>query len=281
MTTDRAHHQHSEHAHTADEPAALGRLLDLDAEVLHTYLAELTAWLDDLCERPPGHIVDLACGTGTGTLALARQFPAATVTGLDRSPRLLHRLREQASRHGVDDRVRGILADLNDPWPPLADADLMWTASALHHLANPGQALDQALRALRPGGLLAVTEMDFFPRFLPEDIGVGRPGLESRIHAALNTQPPWDWTDHLADAGFVPVATRPFVIDLTPPLPPATGQYAHASLSQLRSHLTDQLPADDVAAIDILLDNDHPLGVQRRPDLTMRTTRTTWVVRRP
>jgi aspartate/methionine/tyrosine aminotransferase len=26
--------------------------------------------------------------------------------------------------------------------------------------------------------------MNFFPRFLPEDTGTGRPGLEARLHAA-------------------------------------------------------------------------------------------------
>ncbi len=271
MTTDKA----------SDETVALGRLLDLDSEVLRTYLTDLTAWLAGLFEHSPAHIVDLASGTGTGALALARQFPAASVTALDLSPQLLHRLRKQASLQGVDDRVRGIQADLDEPWPRLDGVDLVWAASALHHLADPGQALGQAFRTLRPGGLTAVTEMDFFPRLLPDDIGVGLPGLESRLHAALNTRPPWDWSGHLVDAGFVAVATRAFVIDLKPPLPPATGQYAHASLSRLRAPATGLLAADDMAALDVLLDTEHPLGVLRRPDLTVRTTRTTWVGRRP
>lgn len=282
MTTDSARDpQDGGHAPASDKTAALGRLLDLDGEVLRAYLTELTAWLAELCERRPGHIVDLASGTGTGALALARQFPAATVTALDLSPQLLHRLRKQASRHGLEERVRGVQADLNEAWPPMRDTDLVWAASALHHLAAPREALDQAFRVLRPGGLLAVTEMGFFPRFLPPDVGAGRPGLESRLHSALNTQPPWEWSGHLADAGFVPVATRRFTVDLTPPLPPATGRYAHASLSRLRSHATGRLQADDAAALDVLLDDDHPLGVRRRPDLTVRSTRTTWVVSRP
>jgi SAM-dependent methyltransferase len=271
MTTDKAF----------DETVALERLLDLDSEVLQTYLRDLTAWLAGLCEHPPAHIVDLASGTGTGALALARQFPAASVTALDLSPQMLHLLQEQAKLKGVDDRVRGIQADLNEPWPRMDGADLVWAASALHHLADPGEALAQAFRTLRPGGLTAVTEMDFFPRLLPEDIGVGRPGLESRLHAALNTRPPWDWSGHLVNAGLVAVATRPFVIDLKPPLPSATGQYAHACLSRLRSPATGLLAAGDIAALDILLDTEHPLGVLRRPDLTVRTTRTTWVGRRP
>ncbi|WP_290051943.1 class I SAM-dependent methyltransferase [Amycolatopsis solani] len=270
MTTDPARH-----------PIALAQLLDLDGEVLQTYLADLTAWLASLFGRRPAHIIDLASGTGTGALALARQFPAASVTALELSPQLLHRLREQASSQGVGDRVRGIQADLDQPWPPMDGADLVWAASALHHLADPGKAFARAFQALRPGGWTAVTEMDFFPRLLPEDVGVGRPGLESRLHAALNTRPPWDWSGHLAAAGFVAVATRPFVVDLEPPLPPATGQYAHASLSRLRTPASGLLAADDLAALDVLLDPDHPLGVLRRPDLTVRTTRTTWVGRRP
>lgn len=266
---------------TAATTAAMAEILELDAEVLGTYLSELTTWLGELSDREPVRVVDLGSGTGTGAIALARRFPRAGVSAVDVSPQMLQRLSVKASGLGLADRVRGVQADLDQDWPALGTSDLVWAAAALHHLADPDRVLSHVFDALRPGGLLAVTEMDFFPRFLPEDIGVGRPGLEARLHAALKGAPAAGWTDHLVRAGFTPVAERAFVIDLPAPLPGATARYAQACLRKLRSHLDGQLPAEDLAALDAVTDDESPHGVLRRDDLTVRTTRTTWVGRRP
>uniref|UniRef100_A0AAU2VIH8 Class I SAM-dependent methyltransferase n=1 Tax=Streptomyces sp. NBC_00008 TaxID=2903610 RepID=A0AAU2VIH8_9ACTN len=265
----------------AANAAAMAEILELDAEVLGAYLSELTTWLGELSDREPVRIVDLGSGTGTGAIALARRFPRAGVSAVDVSPQMLHRLSLKASGLGLADRVRGVQADLDQGWPALATSDLVWAAAALHHLADPDRVLSHVFDALRPGGLLAVTEMDFFPRFLPEDIGMGRPGLETRLHAALKGAPDAGWTDHLVRAGFTPEAERPFVIDLPAPLPDATARYAQVCLRKLRSHLDGQLPAEDLAALDAVTDDESPHSVLRRDDLTVRTTRTTWVGRRP
>ncbi|WP_328913114.1 MULTISPECIES: class I SAM-dependent methyltransferase [unclassified Streptomyces] len=259
----------------------MAEVLDLDAEVLRTYLSELTSWLGGLTDREPRRIVDLGSGTGTGAVALARRFARAEVTAADLSPRMLRRLSEKASALGLADRVHGVEVDLDEDWPTSDTIDLIWAASSLHHLADPARVLARAFDALRPGGLLAVTEMDFFPRFLPDDVGVGRPGLEARVHAALNKGPAVDWTDHLVRAGFVLEAERPFVIDLPAPLPAAAPRYAQASLRRLRSHLDGQLSTTDLAALDTVIDGEGRLGVLRRTDLTVRTTRITWAARRP
>ncbi|MFD5827823.1 class I SAM-dependent methyltransferase [Lentzea sp. NPDC060358] len=266
-TTEHDHHDHG----------AMAELLDLDADVLHSYLAELLDWLAGLSDAEPRRIVDLGSGTGTGSLALARRFAQASVTALDVSRQMLHRLAENASAAGVTHRVRGLLADLDEDWPDLERGDLVWAASSLHHMADPGRTLAGAFANLRPGGLLAVTEMDFFPRFLPDDLGAG---LEARVHAALNPHPPVDWAPHLVRAGFTLEAVRPFVVDLPAPLPTATARYAQVCLRQQRSHVGGRLSDEDLAALDALVDGDNPRSVLRRTDLTVRTTRTTWAARR-
>src|SRR3954468_5262007 len=104
---------------------------------------------------------------------------------------MLHRLRKQAAAHGIAERINTLEVNLDEPWTRIGEAgpyDLMWAAAFLHHVAAPARTLHQAWENLRPGGLLAVTEMDFSPRFLPEDTGIGRPGLEASLHAATNTQ---------------------------------------------------------------------------------------------
>ncbi|MGJ6967176.1 class I SAM-dependent methyltransferase [Streptosporangium sp. G11] len=280
MNTSHQDHTHT-HPHPHTETDALAELLELDAEVLQAYLSELTAWLGELADREPRRIVDLGSGPGTGAIALARRFARADVTAVDLSPQMLHRLSKKASLLGLTDRVLGVQADLNEDWPALDTCDLVWAASSLHHMADPDRVLARAFDVLRPGGLIAVTEMDFFPRFLPDDVGVGRPGLEARVHAVLNKRPADEWTEHLRRAGFVLEAKRPSAIDLPAPLPAAAGRYAQVSLRQLRFHLDGQLPAEDLVALDTVIDDDGPHSVLRREDLTVRTNRTTWVARRP
>ena len=267
----------------------MAELLDLDAEVLHSYLSEVTAWIHELAaDLPRRRILDLGSGTGTGALALLQRFEGSEVIALDISAQLLEHLRNKARDLGVADRVRTVQADLDAAWPAIETVDLAWASSSLHHMTDPDRVLTEVFAALHPGGLLAVAEMDSFPRFLPDDLGLGRSGLEVRCHAALAEgradEVPHlgsDWGSRLSQAGFTVEAERPFVIDLTPPLPAATGRYAQASLRRIRSSLDGRMSADDLATLDTLIDSDGPDSVLQRDDLTVRTARTVWGARRP
>ena len=281
------HHQH--HSATETDPAAMAELLDLDAEVLHSYLSEVIDWVHGLAAGlPRRRVLDLGSGTGTGALALAQRFEGAEVIAVDRSAPLLDRLTGKARDLGVADRVRTIQADLDVGWPATGAVDLAWASASLHHMADPDLVLAWMFAAMHPGGLLAVAEMDSFPRFLPDDLALGRPGLEERCHAAvaegLAGELPHlgsDWGPRLSEAGFAVEAERRFAIDLTPPLPASAGRYAQASLRRLRSGLDGRMSPDDLAALDTLIDSDGPDGVLRRGDLTVRAARTVWVARRP
>jgi SAM-dependent methyltransferase len=280
-------HEHTDqgHQHSEGDDAQLAEILDLDAEVLHAYLDEVLTWAGEAAGREVRRAVDLGAGTGTGSLALARRFPSAEVVAVDASDTMLARVAEAARAAGLTGRVRTLHADLDAGWPGPGDLDLAWAALSLHHVADPRRLLDQLHGALLPGGLLVVTEMATPSRFLPDDLGVGRPGLEARCHAALDAQPASfdrypDWDDALDAAGFVDVQRRTF--SLTPTTPePATGRYARAYLTRLRSHLADDLDAADLATLDLLLDDTSPHSLLRRDDLQVQGRRTGWLARRP
>lgn len=270
------------HGHGHDD-AGLADLLDLDAEVLGSYLDEVTAWA---AEHAPAHartVVDLGAGTGTGSLALARRFGSADVVAVDRSAAMLERVRIAVTAQGLTDRVRVVQADLDTAWPELADVDVVWAASSVHELADPDPVFRAVHDALAPGGLLVVVELDALPRFLPDDLGQGRPGLELRCHDAL-AQAGWnahpDWRPHLQRAGFTVVEQRSFRVEADP-VPPGTGRYAHTYLSRIRSALIDQLDADDLGTLDLLLADDSPDSLVHRRDLMARSSRTAWAARRP
>ena len=286
-----SHSHSSDHSHSHDtseiDTAAMAELADLDAEVLHRYVDDVTTWVANAIPDPE-QVLDLGAGTGTGTVALAARFPSAAVTAVDASDGMLEHARTKIAGRGLDDRVRTLVADLDEGWPQLPPADLVWASLSLHHMTDPQRVLTDVFGALRPGGVFALVEMGRLPRFLPDDLGIGRAGLEKRVHdvvadthARLMPTIGTDWAPRLEQAGFTPVDTRVFNLDLEQPLPAATPRYARAYLSRVRPTLDDQLAEDDLATLDRLLADDGPHSILRRRDLRVTGSRSGWLVRRP
>jgi SAM-dependent methyltransferase len=279
-------HGHSHEGEDGGDDASMAEVLDLDAEVLRGYLSNVTGWVEGHAGRSlSGRILDLGCGTGTGTFALLRQNADADVVAVDGSEFMLERLREKARELGVEKRVHAVRANLDEAWPDFGAVDVVWTSAFMHHLADPDRALRGLFDALRPGGLLVVIEMDGFPRFLPESLG---DGLEERCLAAvaeINTRrmPHWadDWAARLTDAGFVVEEARTFSVEVGAPVPEAAVRYAQVSLGRLRPRLADVLSSEDLATLDVLLDPDRPESLARRDDLSVRARRFAWAARRP
>lgn len=72
----------------------------------------------------PSAITDVGTGSGCIAIALALEFPGASVTATDISPRALDVAARNAARHGVADRIRFVTADLLDASLP-GPADLI------------------------------------------------------------------------------------------------------------------------------------------------------------
>jgi len=188
----------------------------------------------------------------------------------------------------MQERVHTVQADLDaDGWPDLGTPDLVWASASMHHLANPDHALRKVHDTLAPGGLFAVVELSGFPRFLPETAPQDRPGLEERCHTASDhyhaehvSHRGADWGPKLIDAGFTLEGERVFTVNIDGSGNPAIGAYALSSLRRLRGSVADTLPAEDLAALDRLLDTDSPHSITRRDDLAVRTERTVWAARR-
>lgn len=105
---------------------------------------------------PPGGLVaDLGAGSGFVTEALLAA--GLRVIAIDRSERMLEALRE---RLGRPDRLELRAGDADAI--PLADAevDAVFANMLLHHVERPPAVLAEMARVLRPGGRLAVTDME-------------------------------------------------------------------------------------------------------------------------
>jgi SAM-dependent methyltransferase len=281
LTVERmTHDAELKHRHTHTDDSGLAELLDLDAAIFRSYLDDVIGWTEHIGRRPPGRVVDLGAGTGAGSLALARRFPAAEVVAIDSSTFMLDRLRASAQEHGLAARLRGVQADLDTVWPDVGAIDFAWAASSMHHFADPDRVLRDVHAALNPGGVVVIVEMDALPRFLPEDIRLGWPSLEARCHQAM-VQAGWnahpDWRPHLERAGFVGLEQRDFPQAIAAPAD--AERYARGLLSHVRDGLADRLTADDLGALDSLLADDSPDALLHGP-LTFRSTRTAWAGRR-
>jgi ArsR family transcriptional regulator len=97
---------------------------------------------------------DLGCGTGQITHSLAPFV--RRVVAVDSSPEMLSAARARLAGLGNVETREGELESL-----PIADGELDAAVAflVLHYVAEPGEALAQAARALRPGGRLLVVDM--------------------------------------------------------------------------------------------------------------------------
>jgi ubiquinone/menaquinone biosynthesis C-methylase UbiE len=96
----------------------------------------------------PERVLDIGCGTGEGTLFLAREFPQARVRGLDISEEMVRRARGKVGLE-PEGRVAFKVGDAADlPWPE-DSFDLVCQL-------NMPVFFDEIARVLRPGGSVIV-----------------------------------------------------------------------------------------------------------------------------
>ncbi|QTI70378.1 class I SAM-dependent methyltransferase [Gordonia polyisoprenivorans] len=272
------HRHHGRHSHgTHDHDGTdIGALLELDAAVTGTYLAEAISLIRTEATRPIEVIVDAGAGTGVGTRALAAAFGDAEIVAIDGSPEMTARI--DAAGPGT---VRTVTADLDAGWPAsVGTTDVVWASASLHHIANPAAFLRTTRSHLRPGGVLAVIEMPHQPRFLhaePPHADLGDRIEELMRAKGANSFP--DWTDTITAAGFEMRTRHTVSIDVPEPTA-LTRAYAQAWLSRVRTGLADDLTDTDAATLDELL-GDGPTSLRCRPDLAVRAARTIWIATVP
>ncbi len=112
-------------------------------------------FLDDLRRLPPGSLIlETGCGLGNDGLELLRSGYRLVET--DVSPGQLAEARRLHRETGFQDRSVHLLADASH-LPFAEDSfDGMLMVASLHHLPDPGRALCEARRVLRPGGVLVL-----------------------------------------------------------------------------------------------------------------------------
>ena len=110
-------------------------------------------------------VLDAGCGPGRLTLPLAAAVgPQGQVFALDIQEEMLSRTRGKVLSAGLDN-VEYIRAGLGEGKLPSEHFDRALLVTVLGEIPDQASALQEIYRALKPGGILSVTEVIFDPHF--------------------------------------------------------------------------------------------------------------------
>jgi arsenite methyltransferase len=123
--------------------------------------------LDEVAWTGDEVVADFGAGAGLLTVGAARRTlgPVHAVDlfiSRDLSSNSADRLRQNATREGVGDRVVVHVRDVRDTGLLTASVEVVLSTLCLHNLAEPAArraALDEAVRVLRPGGIVAMSDL--------------------------------------------------------------------------------------------------------------------------
>jgi SAM-dependent methyltransferase len=124
-----------------------------------TCTARAFRMIPDLPADP--EVLDIGCGAGMQTLALARLCPGARITAVDVHPPVLAALKTRAREAGVADRIRTVRASM-DALPFEKDSfDLIWAEGSIF-IVGFEKGLSYWREYLKEGGYMAVSDAVWF-----------------------------------------------------------------------------------------------------------------------
>lgn len=144
-------------------------------------------------------IADIGCGTGGQTMELARHA-AGTITGVDLFAPFIERFNNNATKLGLQHRVKGVVGSMDALTFKAAELDLIWSEGAIYNIGFE-RGLREWRRFLKPGGYIAVSEATWFTDRRPAEID----DFWQREYPGIDTIP--NKVAQVQQAGYVPVAS--------------------------------------------------------------------------
>jgi 2-polyprenyl-3-methyl-5-hydroxy-6-metoxy-1,4-benzoquinol methylase len=148
-------------------PVWLRWLVELDNPFAGTYRSDVIVRHLDL--QPGMKVLDIGCGPGRLTIPLAKQVgPQGEVVAIDLQPGMLRRSQEKARAANLNN-IRFLQVGVGDGKLEAGLADRALLVTVLGEIPNREAALREVFNALKPGGILSVTEIIFDPHFQSRD----------------------------------------------------------------------------------------------------------------
>ncbi len=187
--------------------------------------------LKEIVDGTQQQILDVACGTGDSTIAIAKAMePGGRVTGIDISAGMMEPLMRKAAREGVHDRIKLLQADaLHMPFEANS-FHRVTCAFGIRNFEDRKKGLEEFLRVLKPGGRAVILELGipekpfirsvynvYFKRILPLIGGLisGNRAAYRYLPASVYAFPPPEtFCAMMEGAGFHNVKHRNFTFGL-------------------------------------------------------------------
>lgn len=128
---------------------------DLQGLVYRQRMETALAWVREVGLAGSSQALDVGCGAGLMSVALARE--GLEVTATDSSPRMVALCAQQAAAAGMEDHLRVQRADAHRLPFAAGQFNLIVAIGLLPWLVDPGEALAEVSRVLTSGGWLIVT----------------------------------------------------------------------------------------------------------------------------
>ena len=116
--------------------------------------------LKEIVDGTQQQILDVACGTGDSTVAIARKAGSGSrVTGVDISEGMMALVMEKAAHEGVHDRIKLQVADGENLPFENETFHRVSCAFGIRNFDHKEKGLQEFLRVLRPGGKAVILEL--------------------------------------------------------------------------------------------------------------------------
>jgi len=129
--------------------------VSVEGRIYRKRLEIVLSWIDELALQRGSHILEIGCGGGRCTVALAQR--GYLVQALDSVTEMLTSTQEQAAEAGVSSTISTTVGDAHALTFPNSCFGLVLAIGVLPYLHSPQKALREMARVLKPGGFLLVT----------------------------------------------------------------------------------------------------------------------------
>jgi SAM-dependent methyltransferase len=132
-------------------------------------LAQALAGVEEVHQalsRPGVRVLDVGCGHGWSSIALARAYPGSTVQGIDIDEPSVRTATAHAEEAGVADRASFTFGDAAAL--PAGTFDVAFAFECVHDMPRPVEVLASVRRSLTPNGFMVVMDEAVAEEFAPD-----------------------------------------------------------------------------------------------------------------
>lgn len=187
--------------------------------------------LREIVDGTPQQILDVACGTGDSTIAIAAAAGSGSrVIGADISEGMMALVMEKAAHEGVHDRIRLQVADGENLPYEEGTFHRVTCAFGIRNFEHKEKGLQEFYRVLKPGGKAVILELSvprnktvrwfydlYFMHILPWIGGLisGNKAAYEYLPASVHAFPsPQAFCGMMTEAGFTNVRHKAFTLGL-------------------------------------------------------------------